>query len=111
MKERFMMFLRGLMAASFAALFLSGCAGGARVAPHDPPARQPACVIYMGAQRAAESTRNPKMTTCTGGSAIDPSGDTTFDVQSFEEIVDATMGADPCLAMLIRCEEFQLAVD
>jgi hypothetical protein len=105
------MFFSRLVTVSIAAVAVSGCGGPQHIGAADPTVRRPStCNNLRDSQRAPQAARKTQMTYC-NPTVTSPSGDPDFDVQSFLEIVDSTMAADPCFAQVPRCADLQLSLD
>ena len=112
------MFIRRLAMALVTGVILGGCGGTQHlgVTPDSQARELSSCLVFDSAKRASQSRRAAApvglvdTTTCNGTINGDPSGDTDFDVESFQDIVDSTMGADPCMANVRRCFDAQLSL-
>lgn len=96
-----------LIATVTAACVLASCSGGsaARPVPNDPQRQTSSCNNYRAIGRSVQSSRRIENTSdCDSNqNSLTPFDMTFFDVESFQDIVDATQGADPCYAPKPRC--------
>lgn len=95
-----------IMATVSAACVLASCSSGstARIAPTDAQRQTSTCNNYRTIGRSVQSSRRTENATCDDSqSSLTPIDPLYFDVESFQDIVDATQGADPCYAAKPRC--------
>ena len=90
------------------AVTLIGCSAGATTRVLPELTRSTQCNNMLGAERSVQGMRSTRACLFVPFNT----GDSLFtDVQSFQEIVDATMDANPCMASIARCGDAQLSLN
>jgi len=100
-------------AAVVAAVVLAGCGGASRsqnVVPTASARRPDYCNVYFSTKRAVKTVRSTQ-SSATCNDPIADGSDIFSDVESFNQIVDATSADNPCDAGIPRCGNPDIALD